>query len=1085
MYPVTPESFLNCFFPFQKIEERASIIGQGASNQSAEVSLRISHLESELSAAESRAKQAEECEAKTRLECRSQVDAVQGKYERELVQHAAAIEELNTLRAKLEERRIQAIDLERTATCLREEFKLGKLSWESQKLALEKRTTELTTRCAELDEQVRLMEQQVVSLTNQLSSARSQGEEVSNRSLNSSISEEEARSSEQLLEMVRLLRRQKEIADSRVEVSVAETARLKAELEQLQRQLIESQAVLLREKDRSSSLSTTSNDTEMLRQLETLNALTDSNRLLREERVNFLSQKEELMAKVKALEDELLPLRDSSRDSNSRIDTLTTENQTLRKQVMAWKNRTNTLQQTQERALRASGEDLKRVQQEKENIKKELEQSKSDHVKSTGSFNELKQIHDRSVADQRKQAEENAKLKEEIQKLRDQTTALQNEISTLETKRSEDEASLNEKLEAKRKEEEAKANEKVEPLRRIARKYKAQFEELKTEHDKLVAQNSASAAAAAAAAAEPKVETSTAEADAAKAEAESKMKELEERNTQLAAEMEQVKKDHEALVSADEKTKLVLKSARAKLGLLQKEKETLAKELSEAKTKIESLEQGTEESNVRDMALRSQLEGRLSRLERENAELTQSNQSLSSELEMLNQRLPLLQRQVEAYQKQLSMYQQGPSSQLSPAGKSPSSSEKTSDTPTANIKPMTSSNVAPPRPPSTGSQASSSTSPAHRTTPTASIRPMGMQTRTAAIQPTSVSIAPMASATPTFALTPSAARDEEGETEPVPSTSRGDETEGRKRTRPTETQTSGEQDQKRARASASQQIETIEVSEEESAQSEVELVIDEDVQRNTGEDSSSHSVAEDSRGAEPVAIQSAGASPEDFAPSTSSVSQPPAALSIPEPLIRPTVREERLLPIGRNPLPYEDSGDDGIVPSTPILLRPRTNDGFAEAIVSPQVNTRFIFGSIPDLSVVPSISAGSSVHPDIMSHLESQGMDDTRMDLSQLEEGTGRSVPSTPIETSSFSELAAHSAVMEVAVDEAPHAGPSDVDSAPDIVLLDDEPVEEATSGIASQAMEGTSAPAVVESSDPIEERSSSASTGASRPVAR
>ena len=74
---------------------------------------------------------------------------------------------------------------------------------------------------------------------------------------------------------------------------------------------------------------------------------------------------------------------------------------------------------------------------------------------------------------------------------------------------------------------------------------------------------------------------------------------------------------------------------------------------------------------------------------------------------------------------------------------------------------------------------------------------------------------------------------------------------------------------------------------------------------------------------------------------------------------------------------------------------------------------------------------------------------------------------------------------MEVAVDEAPHAGPSDVDSAPDIVLLDDEPVEEATSGIASQAMEGTSAPAVVESSDPIEERSSSASTGASIPVAR
>merc|ERR1712071_487337 len=47
-------------------------------------------------------------------------------------------------------------------------------------------------------------------------------------------------------------------------------------------------------------------------------------------------------------------------------------------------------------------------------------------------------------------------------------------------------------------------------------------------------------------------------------------------------------------------------------------------------------------------------------------------------------------------------------------------------------------------------------------------------------------------------------------------------------------------------------------------------------------------------------------------------------------------------------------------------------------------NTRFVFAAVPDFSV----PAGSAA----LSHLESQSMEDTRMDLSQLEESAGRSV---------------------------------------------------------------------------------------------
>ncbi len=70
---------------------------------------------------------------------------------------------------------------------------------------------------------------------------RTQTGDESNTSLNVSIGEEDLRSSDQLLELVRFLRREKEIAISRAEVQEAETQRLKTQLEQAERQAIEAQ----------------------------------------------------------------------------------------------------------------------------------------------------------------------------------------------------------------------------------------------------------------------------------------------------------------------------------------------------------------------------------------------------------------------------------------------------------------------------------------------------------------------------------------------------------------------------------------------------------------------------------------------------------------------------------------------------------------------------------------------------------------------------------------------------------------------------------------------------------------------------
>lgn len=72
-------------------------------------------------------------------------------------------------------------------------------------------------------------------------SNRTQSGDDSNTSLNVSISEEDMRSTDQLLELVRFLRREKEIAISRSEVQEAETQRLKTQLEQAERLASEAQ----------------------------------------------------------------------------------------------------------------------------------------------------------------------------------------------------------------------------------------------------------------------------------------------------------------------------------------------------------------------------------------------------------------------------------------------------------------------------------------------------------------------------------------------------------------------------------------------------------------------------------------------------------------------------------------------------------------------------------------------------------------------------------------------------------------------------------------------------------------------------
>lgn len=132
---------------------------------------------------------------------------------------------------------------------------------------------------------------------------------------------------------------------------------------------------------------TTSKHAELLRKVETLNAITDSNRILREERDSLNAKVNEFTAKVNALSEEVVPLRDISRDLTAKTEALMEENTSLKGEATRWRQRANALV---ERANKASPEDWRRLQTERENLSKLLTSERETYAKKTEEFNQTK-----------------------------------------------------------------------------------------------------------------------------------------------------------------------------------------------------------------------------------------------------------------------------------------------------------------------------------------------------------------------------------------------------------------------------------------------------------------------------------------------------------------------------------------------------------------------------------------------------------------------------------------------------------------------------------------------------------------------
>ena len=280
----------------------------------------------------------------------------QQNYENELVKHAEAAKNLQTVRAETNQLKLEAVELRMKAETSKKDLSQKEESWSEVKEKYERELAELHRRREEVLHQNSLLHSQLESITKQISALQKDRANVPE----SEEYETASSSLEGLQEVIRYLRREKEIVEVQYHLSTQEGKRLRQQLEYTTSQLDETRLKL--EQQRRATADNEHNTLSHNKLMETLNELNlfrESSVTLRNQVRQAESALTEKSTRLDELDQQMQPLTTRIAELENLVETKDEEMKLLQEDCDRWQQRTQTILQKYDRVDPAEMEALK------------------------------------------------------------------------------------------------------------------------------------------------------------------------------------------------------------------------------------------------------------------------------------------------------------------------------------------------------------------------------------------------------------------------------------------------------------------------------------------------------------------------------------------------------------------------------------------------------------------------------------------------------------------------------------------------------------------------------------------------------
>lgn len=296
----------------------------------------------------------------------------QQNYENELVKHAEAAKTLQDVRAEANRLKLEAVDLKTQAETAKSILVQQEESWSEMRARLESEKTELTRRRDEVLNQNSLLHKQLETITRQISDLQRDKAAIPEEG----EGEGSSSSLEGMQEVIKFLRREKEIVDVQYHLSTQEGKRIRQQLEYTRSQLDETRLKL--EQQRRAEADSENNILNHNKLMDTLNELN----LFRESSVTLRSQAKqaeaalaEKTAKVEELSQKIEPLEIRIGELENLAETRDGELKLLQDDRDRWQQRTQNILHKYDRVDPAEMEALKEKAMALENLQKERDET--------------------------------------------------------------------------------------------------------------------------------------------------------------------------------------------------------------------------------------------------------------------------------------------------------------------------------------------------------------------------------------------------------------------------------------------------------------------------------------------------------------------------------------------------------------------------------------------------------------------------------------------------------------------------------------------------------------------------------------